>query len=62
MGTTVLAEAATNSDRYGPFFSAADCESGRDAVAEESDTSYSRIGGCYQMGPGAAGWYFEAYP
>lgn len=53
---------ATTVTRTGVFSDATSCQGHRNAKANayEGDPRV-RVGGCFQYGPGAAGWYYYIY-
>ena len=52
---------AASTVRVGPYADSYNCERYRLAAIQEAFVE--RIGACYQLGPGAAGWYFnKTYP
>jgi hypothetical protein len=54
------AASATETYRYGPHHSLGSCTTDRDIADDERPSTWT-FGGCYQMGPGAAAWYFNGY-
>lgn len=46
--------------RTGVFGEYGDCETYR-RVALNENKGYLTTSGCYNLGPGAAGWYYDAY-
>ncbi len=54
------AASATETYRYGPYYSAGPCTHDRDYSQSHRRPGWT-FGACYQMGPGAAGWYYNGY-
>lgn len=55
-----LSASATTTVTFGPYSTSGECETNR-TWSVNHPLPNSTYGGCYQWGPGAAGWYFNRY-
>lgn len=61
MSVAAPAHAGTSTDRTGAFDTYSACESHRKHKIALTPPPRLQTSACYQMGPGAAGWYYDNF-